>query len=191
MTLPGRMPLPRLGALAILVAMIAVVWGVIIGPLWSAWNRRAEQADHAAELIVRLKISAMETASIQQQLATLGRAQRDQSTVMVAANANLAGAALQSEVKRIVDASGAQLRSVQQIPPVEDNAVNRIGVRVDLQSDSAQIEHVLFDLDVHRPIFLVKHLLVRGQEQQQAVPNQRPQLLDVQLEVSALTGLAE
>jgi hypothetical protein len=191
MNLPKNVPLPRVGALAILFAMIAVVWMAIISPLWSGLARRAEQADRTAELLVKLRDTIAETPRLKAEAAKLGQVQRDRSAVLIAANVNLAGATLQAEVKRIAQANGVELRSIQQLPPAQEQALSRIGVRADLQSDTAQLGKILYDLQAHNPALLVRALSVRGQEQQGNAPPQHPQPLAVQIEITAVTGTPE
>lgn len=180
----------RTAALAILVALLLLTWAVIVNPLWSAWSDRADQADRLTDLIVRLKRTAAQAPALRAQLAQTGRNEQEKTAVFVAASPVLAAAALQAEIRRIADADGAQLRSIQQLPSVSQEALNRIGVRAELQSDTPQMAHFLYDLEAHTPILVVRSLSVRGTEQPNFVPGQRPPLY-VQIEIAAFAGAAE
>lgn len=191
MTAYPQIPIARIGAFAILFALIAFVWIAIVSPLWSAWERRAEQADRSAELIVHLRQAAAEAPQVQSELTKIEEALRNRSAILAASNVNLAGATLQSEVKRIVEAGGAQLRSMQQLPPVQEDQLNRIGVRLVLQGDTAQMAHILYNLEGHVPILLARNLSVHSDERQgtDRLPQSLP--LNIQIDVTALWGVPE
>jgi Tfp pilus assembly protein PilO len=191
MTLLDRALLSRVCAFTLLLVIFILFAAGIVSPLWSGWSQRADQADRIAELLVRLRRTANDAPALQQELAKMGQTQHDGGALLIAANANLAGANLQSEIKRIAEANGVQIRSTQQLPSVQEDSLNRIGVRVDLQSDTPQIARILYDLKVHRPILLVTSLAIRGQERQQTPPNQQQLPLSVQLEITAFTGVQE
>jgi hypothetical protein len=191
MTLAERLPTGRILAVAILVGLILVIWLGILNPSLSLWGRQADQADRTAEMIARLRHSAAEGPALQQELAKLGQSQHDRNAILMAPNANVAGATLQSEVKRIAEGDGATLRTIQQLPPVPEGTLNRIGVRVDLEADTAKLAHMLAHLESHTPIFLVRSVSVHGQEQQGNTSSARPLNLSIQLEITGLTGTPE
>jgi len=191
MTFTERLPTERIAAVGILFAMILLVWFAGLGPLVSLWERRSDQAERAADMIVRLRHSAAEGPAIQQQLVKLGQSQRDRNTIISAPNANVGGAILQSEIKRVAEGDGLTVRTIQQLPPVAEGALNRIGVRVDLEADTAKLAHLLVHLQGHTPIFLVQSLSIHGQEQQTSAGAGKPVNLTVQMEITGLTGTPE
>lgn len=191
MTLFARIPLRRIAAVGLLVAVILMVWLVLLNPLISSWERQSDQADRAADMIVRLRHSAAEGPALQQQLARLGQSHRDRNAILLAPNANVGGALLQSEVKRVAESDGATVRTVQQLPLVAEGTLNRIGVRVDMEADIAQLARLLAHFESHTPVFLVGSLSIRGQEQQRGAVSTQPVKLAVQVEITALTGAAE
>jgi hypothetical protein len=191
MTIAERLPTGRIAAVGILLAAVLLIWFAVLGPLVSLWGRRSDQADRAADMIVRLGRSAAEGPAIQQQLARLGQNQHDRNAIILAPNANVGGAMLQSEIKRIAESDGLAVRTIQQLPPVAEGALNRIGVRVDLEADTAKLGHLLAHLEGHTPIYLVQSLSIHGQEQQASANSARPVNITVQMEITGLTGTPE
>ncbi len=192
MTLTERIPPTRMAALAILIVLIILIWLSVLDPLLSLWQRQAEQADRTADMIVRLRQTSAEGPTLKDAIAKLGQGQHDRNAILMAPNANVAGAVLQSEVKRIAEGDGATLRTIQQLPPVPEGSLNRIGVRVDLEADTGQLANILSKLEGHTPIFLVRSLSVHGQEQQSNLPPARRSIpITIQLEITGLTGTSE
>jgi Tfp pilus assembly protein PilO len=191
MILTKRVPLPTVSAFGILALILLMIWFVIIDPVVWGWIRRVEEADRAAELIAHLRGSASDAKTIEAEIKRIGAIQHDHGAILVAVNPNLAAANLQAEVKRIVEANGAQLRSIQQTLPVTESELTRVGVRADIQGDTQQLSHFLYDLESHSPVFLSRRLLVRGSEQQITSVAQKATPLTIELEVTALTGPSE
>jgi len=191
MTIAGRLPTGRIAAVGILLALILLIWFAALGPLLSLWERRSDQADRAADMIVRLRHSTAEAPALQQRLAKLGQSQHDRNTIISAPNPNVGGAMLQSEIKRIAEGDGLAVRTIQQLPPVAEGILNRIGVRVDLEADTAKLAHLLAHLEGHTPIFLVQSLSIHGQEQQSSATSAKPINMTVQMEITSLTGTPE
>jgi len=186
MTLAERLPTGRVAAVGILLAAILLIWFAAVGPLLSIWERQADQADRAADMIVRLRHTAAEGPALQQQLAKLGQNQHDRNAIILAPNANVGGAMLQSEIKKLAEAAGIAVRTIQQLPPVAEGALNRVGARVDLDADTAKLAHLLAHLGDHSPILLVQSLSIHGQEQQRDTT--KPVNVTVQMEITGLTG---
>jgi hypothetical protein len=191
MTLAERLPTGRIAAVGILAGGILLVWFAALNPVLSVWERRSDQADRSADMIVRLRHSAAEGPALQQQLARLGQSQHDRNAIILAPNANVGGAMLQSEIKKLAESDGVPVRTIQQLPPVAEGALNRIGVRIDLEADTAKLGHLLAHLESHTPVFLVQSLSIHGQEQQGNAASAKPVTVTVQMEITGLTGTPE
>ena len=177
-------------ALSILAFFIWLGWVILVAPLWSAWADRADQADRLTELIFRLKRTAAEAPALRAALAMMGHDQQNKAAIFAAPNPVLAAAALQAELTRIAESEGAQLRSVQQLPPTQEDALSRIGVRAELQGDTTQLSQLLYDIETHAPIMMVRSVSVRGSEQPNQSAGQRSPLL-IQIEIIAYAGAGE
>jgi hypothetical protein len=188
---PRDLPLSRIAAQAILMSIIVLAIVIVVAPLWSAWSAETEEVARLTDLIGRLRRTAAEAPDLRAQLDQLGVDQRNSGAILVAANPNLAAAALQSEFRRIVEAAGGQVQAVQQLPPIKEDALTRISIRANLQADTGQIAHALYDIEGHSPVFLIQSLSIRGVDQPAAQRNVKPPPLNIQVEVAAMTAASE
>jgi len=139
-------------------------------------------------LIVRLQRTAALAPALREELAKAG--QHPTGVLFAAPNPVLAAANLQAEVKRIAETNGVQLRSVQPLPSIRQEAIEQIGVRAEMEANTVQIAHILYDFEAHMPILTVRSLSVRGTEQPVPASGQRPALF-IQLELVGFTRIAE
>ena len=87
------------------------------------------------------------------------------------------------ELKRIVESASAQIMSIQPLPPIPEDGLYRIVMRIELVGDTAQLARILYQTEAHRPAFIVTDMYVRANERPIA-PGVSREALSVRLDVS-------
>ncbi|HSR71717.1 MAG TPA: type II secretion system protein GspM [Kiloniellales bacterium] len=125
-------PVRRSLALAILAGLIGVAYVGVVDPMVERYLRDGERIEENLALIERYRRLAAASESLKTRLEALERRERESQVYLAAADENLAGAELQTFVNRIAKESGAEVRSVQVLPPRRENDALRVGVLIQM-----------------------------------------------------------
>jgi general secretion pathway protein M len=160
---PGLPPLAgRIAALALLLALLAVVWLAGIAPLLDGYRADRETVAFASEQLPRLRRLAGEAPMLQ---AELDRAVRDpagRTRLLGGASDALAGADLQNRVSRDATRHGLALRSAQILPPAAEEGFRRIGIRVALEGNLGSLRRLLYGIESAPTFLFVDNLEIRS-----------------------------
>ena len=152
----------RLLALAILVGLCAIVWLGAAQPLFGLFAGYRETVAKAEEQLPRLRALAAMAPSLEAELARIERDPTARTRQLTGGNDALAAADLQNRLGRIAAANGVVLRSIQILPPQEEESFRRIAVRVALEGDTKALLRILYGLETAPTLLFVDNLEVRA-----------------------------
>ena len=127
----------QLLAVLILLAALAVVMGLVIGPWFAEFQSGHERIE---QLRQRLEVYQRLVADLPAQEARLAELKRDDPLgrlVLAESRPSLAGAELQQQIGRLVGETGAQLVSIQIVSTTESDApLPSVGLKVHMRGET-------------------------------------------------------
>ncbi|MEI9984488.1 MAG: type II secretion system protein GspM [Aliidongia sp.] len=155
---------PRVAALSILLLLMASVCFGIVLPLLSGLQGNDEDLDSSLRLLTGYQRVAALQPGLEQRLAKLNQEEASLPGLWPGATSALASAGLQSEVKRLVESAGGQIRSAQQLPAAQEGGFERIGLRLDLTVPMTALPVLLQALDAHAPYLFLDQIDLHAPE---------------------------
>lgn len=166
----------KLVAVLILVAVIALVLTVLIGPVVSGFSDRATRRE---ALVQTFQTNDQRIASVNALQAEAERQEGQmQALFMAAPDAEAAGEALRERIEAAAQAQGADIKSSEAVPAEAGWA----RAAVDARMSHAQFTGLLARLNALKPALAVETVTVIADD---ALTNYKSDLLDVRLEASA------
>jgi general secretion pathway protein M len=178
---PGSPP-SRLLALALLVALPALAYVLVVEPVVAAYRDAGEAIVRAQELLQSYRERAEQRPRLTQLLAAAAEHADAVTGYLKAVDGALAAAELQDRVKGVVEGAGGALRSAQslEVEPVEAvPGVRRAGLKVRFEADIESLATILYELETGEPYLFVEGLSIREPRRQQRrrdQPDEAPQL---------------
>jgi general secretion pathway protein M len=141
-----------LGALAVGLVLIALL---VVTPVVAAFSA---QDDEIQDSLHQLSVYRAEIASkpaLEAALNDLNRKGASVPGVVEGDSVALAQAALQSQIKALVEANGGTLRSVQMLPVTSQGGFDVIAVQCDLSVPQARLQDLAYAVASHAPYLFV------------------------------------
>jgi hypothetical protein len=157
----------RIAALALLLALLAAIWAVVVRPVVAAYREAGEQIVHSQELLEKFRRLGGSRATLQARLDELRARAASQTAYLDAASDALAAASLQETVKRLVEAGGGKVLSTAALAALDDPPFRRIAIQVRMDVTTAQAQKVFYALDAADLLLLVDNLHIRGNQPRQ------------------------
>lgn len=174
---PGLPPLiGRIAALALLLALLGLVWVVGLAPLLDSYRSDREAVAFASEQLPRLQRLAAAAPLLRAELDRVSRDPTGSTRLLGGANDSLAGADLQNRVSRDATRHGLALRSAQILPPVAEEGFRRIGIRVALEGSITGLHRLLYSIETSPTFLFVDNLELRSRSGGRIVQRQNQQI---------------
>ncbi len=151
-------PRGRLLALGLTVLALLLVWFGIVGPVLAWYSARAELLDQRLMLARRMTGLAASLPLLEHQAAVLPAAHANPDALLPGETDAVAAAALQERMQEMASQAGAPLSQVEILPAAQLGQLRRIGLRVALQADMANVVHLLQSMEAAKPRMLVDEL---------------------------------
>ena len=148
-------------ALALLVGTFAILYVVVIEPLWSSHRNFQQSRIQSTALLAKFQRIGSSVEALEAELAALQIAQASQAGYFPGESSALAAAALQNHVKNIVRSVGEDLRSTQVLPIRNEAGVTRVAIRVQLPIRMPGLQEVLHTLESGVPFIFIDNVDVR------------------------------
>ena len=178
-------------ALALLMGICAIVYAVLIEPLWSRHQIFRQSRIQSAELLAKYQRIGGAVEALEADLAELQDAQASQAGYLPGESSSLAAAELQNYVKNIVRSAGEELRSTQVLPVHEEAGVTRVAIRVQLPIRIQGLQQVLHALESGMPFVFIDNIDVRRRRvSRQQVESDEAVYLDVRFDIIGYVRLA-
>ena len=153
-----RCPVVFLGVLVVLGGVAAAV-----ALPWLAQNQRYDrEIERRTDQLARLRGLAATLPELRRRLEVLRKDKSMQAFYLPAADAALAGVALQRRVKGIVEQAGGSLQSIQVLPTASEGGMRKVAVRVRFRALAGALGQALFQIEDGRPLLFVDRLAVRA-----------------------------
>ena len=162
-----RVPTPilrRALALAILAAIPLVLWVGVIEAIWEGWADGGETEVRSLKLIANLREAATRRPALESEFKALEARSKALPGYIPGNTPALAAATVQSEVKRIVESKGGQVRSTQDLAPTREHGVEKIGVRFDMTTSLEALPTIVYEIESHSPYLFIDNLEIRAPE---------------------------
>lgn len=166
----------RLVAIAILLAVIALVWLALVSPLIDGFLARGAERDELRELYLRNQRIAAELPRWRS-AAARQRTDADQFAYR-AATPEIAAQALRERVVRTFESHQSVIQTAQDAPAPS----GWIGVRVDAKARLEPLLRIIADLENARPLVVVTTTTLSADE---AFQTGRLDSMDVRIEIAA------
>jgi len=158
---------PRRGrglALAILVAAAAAVGLAIALPLQGTIEARRKTVQSQLKLLAAYRRAEAQRPVVEAELKALKTAQAATAGLIDGATPPLAAARLQTEMKKIVEAHGGEIRSVQNLPPALVEGFETIELRYDITLPMKALGPVVYEVESHTPYLFIDGVDIHAPE---------------------------
>lgn len=156
-----RPGLRRILALAILIAALALIWGVAVVPLQNRFEQYSESISQSRALLARHNQIIASKDVLQANIERIKQSRILKNGFFQARSTEIATADIQKIVKNAVEKSGATLVSVQVLPPEMEKGFQKIGVRVRMSGQINSLQSTLYVLETSWPLLFIDELDVR------------------------------
>jgi general secretion pathway protein M len=154
----------RLLALVLPLALLAVLWFAIGQPILASVTGDAEALRASRTLLAGYRRAIANRPAIEQHLAMARQADAALTGLLPGASATLAAAALQAEMKRLVEDAGGQLRSTQDLPAAAEAGFERVEARFDLALPLSGLPNLLGAIESHAPFLFLDKIEIHASE---------------------------
>lgn len=156
------LPTGRSGqTIAVLLVLLTagIVWRLLATPLIDLYDARRDDLDHRALQAVHLQALA---DSLPRLKISLGADAPPPVMTLEGATDSIAAASLQGSLQDMGKAVGANLGSVEIVPPEMAEGLRRIGLKVTLTGSSQTVMRLLAAIEQAEPPILVDELQIHG-----------------------------
>lgn len=159
----------RVSALGILSIVLVVIWFGLAAPLLSAFVGSVDdEREKSLNLLARYDAVIAQKGSLDTQLKVLGTTSEDQSGLIAGNTPAVAAAALQGELKALIETFGGEIRSAQIMPPEKVEDFEKIAIQYELSLPPASLQRLLHGLETHRTVLVLDSLRLRVPETMRA-----------------------
>lgn len=172
------MALRRLGehvrALGILAAVVGVIWFTVFHPLVSTFEDQREARDQSLRLLSAYKTALAIRPSLETSLSQLQQQGRSASGLVEGNSPALAAARLQNDIRTIVESSGGEVRSTQNLPVSNTNSFEKIDIGCDLSVPMSRLKDIVYQIETHTPYLFIDKVDIRMPENWQSADENMP-----------------
>jgi type IV pilus biogenesis protein CpaD/CtpE len=161
----GDRLLHRASALSILLLLVAACAGIVVVSA-EGLSSRNEDLERSRRLLAGYQRIAVQRPQIEQRLVAVRQAEAALPGLWQEATAELTASRMQSEVRRLVEGAGAQIRTIQPVPAAAENGFERFGLRLELAVPMTALPRLLQAIEAHAPYLFLDKLDVRAPEGQ-------------------------
>lgn len=173
--------LSRALAVTLLIAAAGGIWSLAVEPAAAAFRNAQTHIDETSRRLERYRQAGRDRAELERLAAEQRRRWEDNGVMLVADNPVLAAANLQKTIKDIVGRQQATLRSVQPLPPKTEGWVEKIAVRVRLETDMPSLQKITHAVESALPHLFLDQVDIRAQTT--GAQQRGPVILDVQADI--------
>lgn len=154
-------PFQRALAIAILVAIVAVLYYAVAQPLIdTSADDRATIAERQ-DALRRYQHAAQELPLRQRALTTLRQQQTNADGFLEGTSDTLIAAQIQNRVKTLANTARAELKSSQVLPAEADGKLKRIAIRNQISADTAGLLTIFHDLEAQSPSLFLDNVTLQ------------------------------
>ena len=150
----------RLMALGLAVGFLLAVYSMVALPTREAFRQLDDEIVFSKERLFQLYQQRGNLEALDRMRRTLAEEDAGGSGRIVAANRNLARAAMQASARQLIQGQGGTVSTVRALVNVEGKE-KRVMVRLKFQITQKRLPHLLVSLVNARPLLFVEHINIR------------------------------
>ena len=151
-------------ALLVLALAIAVAWFVFLHPLIDIVTGESEETESSLNLLARYQALEAARPQVEAELRQMQERNAAMSGLVEGKSAALAAAAVQSDVKTIVESNGGTVLSSQNIPPTTADGFEKIEIRYDISLPLGSLKNIIYQIETHTPYLFIDSVNMRMPE---------------------------
>jgi general secretion pathway protein M len=152
----------RLLALALLIAVLAILYVVVAAPVLDIYNEREVILGNHRLLEPRLQAAAAEVPRLQARLAELREAAGTRQFAIEGTNDAIASAGMQNRIDEMAAAAGVTIASIEGLPSEPQGLYRRIGLRVEARGTYDSIVRLLGAIEKASTPLVLDNLQIHG-----------------------------
>jgi hypothetical protein len=154
----------RIAAVAILVALIAILYLGIAKPIVDSYQSMDDDTAQLQEQLRRYQRAGSDRAQRQADLAALAQRSSAADGFLQGANDTLVAAQIQNRLKALADIAHAELRSTQVLPAQDEGALRRISVRGQFATNIQGALQIFHGIEAQYPLLFIDNLDIRARQ---------------------------
>ncbi len=151
-------------ALAILFGAIALVWLFVIQPVTDAFAAQQDEIVQSRALLGALEARIAAGPLVAAHLAKMKAREASTAGLIPGKNAEIAAAGMQNLIKALIEGESGQIRSAQNLPPVDTDGFERINIQYDLSLPMARLRDVSYRLETSLPFLFLDGVDIQAPE---------------------------
>jgi general secretion pathway protein M len=151
-------------ALIIVGAFALLLVGLLATPVYYQHQRYDEELSKRQDRLQRFRQALAGIPRLEQEIQALRDAARTDEYYLEARTPALAGAALQSRIKAVVEANGAELVRIQTMNEEKEDWGLRVPVKVTMRADVEAMTQIFYELESAKPYLFLDQLTVRAMQ---------------------------
>jgi len=142
------------------MAVCFLIFDLAILPIRSFFDERDAQIAEKRAILARLSAVAAQESSVQA-LARQTEAAKNQNELLRGTNDGVINADLQTRLKAMVQATGARLRSVRNLPPSASDEIKYIGAQVEISGPIRAIHQTVHAIESAKPYLFIVGAVIK------------------------------
>ena len=155
-------PFQRAAAVAILVAIVAVIYFALVQPLIDTYAANSVGIAEQQEVLLRYQRAAQELPARQKELAALKQDQTKADGFLEGSSDTLIATQIQNRVKTLANAAKTELKSSQVLPAEPDGKLKRIAIRSQISATTAGLLTIFHDLEAQSPSLFLDNVTLQA-----------------------------
>jgi general secretion pathway protein M len=155
MRLPLSKSVSRFAALGLLGLALVLLHTTLVRPISASWRETVTAIEDARVLAAGYARTAAARPQYEEQVAALRAEQPDPEWFLDGDTDALAAATLQDRIGSLVQSAGAELRSIQAAPAVEEEGMRKVGVTVELAAKTQALLRLAYAVEAGTPYLFI------------------------------------
>ena len=151
-------------ALLVLAIAIIVAWLVLFHPLLNIITGESDEVDSSLNLLARYQALEAARPQVEAELRQMQERNAAMSGLVEGKSAALAAAAVQADIKIIVESNGGTILSTQNIPPTAADGFEKIEIQYDISLPLGSVKNIIYQIETHMPYLLIDSVNMRMPE---------------------------
>jgi Type II secretion system (T2SS), protein M subtype b len=165
-----------LGALAVALALIALL---VVAPIAAAFSAQDDETNDALHQLGVYRAEIASKPALEAELNDLNRKGASVPGVVEGDSVALAQAALQSQIKSVVESNGGSLRSTQNLPVTSQAGFEVIAMQCDLSVPQARLKDLAYAIGAHAPYLFIDEASITAPPADLDTPQVHDVMLDI------------
>ena len=162
-------------ALALLVAVIAFAYYVVLVPLRESFAETDRRIADAKALLTRYEKLAAGRPALEAQVAELRSRQSTEGNYLSGGTDALAAADLQERVNGIITGNGGTLRSIQVLPAEDENGFRKVAMRMQFTATTPSLFNIVYALEAQTPLLFIDNFEAQARRKRRTTAEQEQQ----------------